>query len=200
MRNTISFIFILSLVYGLLLESVGKYLATFVGFGYALHIPGPNILGVPFIAIIGWGFCICIALSISTYMFEHQTFTLGLLTKMSLLDAFILTILDFALEPSAVQLGWWQYFSEGKFYAVPVLNTLAWVFVVFLFSFLVRLFLKQRKKKLMIPHRLFIFSLTSYFIFAAITLGLAIYFGFYTIAFLAFVGWGIVYIFYTRES
>lgn len=188
----LALIFLLAFIYGFLLESVGKYLGSLMGFKYSLYLIGPRIFGVPLLAIFGWAFVITISISITSYLYRGQKNSLSNIFKLSLLDGFLLTLLDFLFEPSAVRLGWWQYFSGPKFYGVPLMNILAWIIGVFLFSYLVRLGLKRLKKTYVVSKIKYVFSVTSYVAISIISIGFAVLFGLYIILAIAVVSWGAI--------
>lgn len=146
--------FILCFCVGIVAEVIGTSSGWLFGnYSYGA-ILGPVIKGVPFIIGINWFIIIyCCGVSIHTLLtkltakLSEQTGkpSKAIQTLSVVIDGATLAVmLDWLIEPVAVQLGYWQWLGSGE---IPLYNYLCWfaISIMLLFVFQRLSFNKQNK-------------------------------------------------------
>ncbi len=135
-------IFIISGIYGLLLESGGIQMGFFNEQGYYVYLPGVH---APLATLIGW----CSVFYMVTFIAEEiAQLRPGIKRNIfiyALLPTMIGLFFDLQLDPLASRMGLWTWAGrlEGFFMEVPLVNFLAWFSALYPFS-LVYLYLTGR--------------------------------------------------------
>jgi len=128
LNNTILFFFS-SIIISLLLEIIGTNKGLIFGkYSYEPSLcPGPMIRNVPILIAISWTGLIYMAL-VCTMMIIDGAVVSTINVSHILLSALLVTILDFVLDPIAVDEGRWSWETPGKYYGVPIKNFIGWFF------------------------------------------------------------------------
>ena len=120
-KNRSYFIFLLtSIILGFAIEVLGVKTGSIFGNYTYSHVLGPHLLDVPLIIGLNWAILIYCSGLFAKRLFKN-------IFLQALIGACIMTILDFFIEPAAIELNFWRW--EGE--AIPLKNYLAW----FIFSF-----------------------------------------------------------------
>ena len=123
-----SFSFILSLVFEIIGVKTGYV------FGKFMYIedncPGPIIIGVPFVIPIAWSGLLYMSINVSILILGLDINNIAELKNLDviIISSTLITLLDFVLDPLAVNEGRWKWLKPGKYYGVPMKNYFGWFF------------------------------------------------------------------------
>lgn len=117
-------------VFGMLLEIGNTFLAGTYSYNPHFMI---NVANVPVAIGLGWAVIIYLAMRLSDQYGMPWTLR-------PFLDALSAVIIDLAIDPVAIRLGFWNWtIPSGKeWFGVPFENLAGWILVVLSFSFLIR--------------------------------------------------------------
>lgn len=142
------FLIVLAGSVGLFFEVIGLQYGTFFGGQYLYNKAMPAIFNVPYAVIIFWAFFIYTGYAISTSFlywlrkdkpnkYNKKIFLLFLLV---LFDGFIVTAIDFFMDPIQVNSGVWSWPQGGLYFGVPLGNFFGWFIVTIIVTSVFRLF------------------------------------------------------------
>ncbi len=151
-RNALVFL-ILVLFVSFGLEFIGTNLANdFNGYYKYSEYLGLQIFGVPLLVILMWVSIIYVSHQVSEHITNFRfTGTTTFVQKFwisawcALLTSLIVVSWDFALEPLARELGWWEWLVEGEYFGVPLQNFVGWIVISFSAVFIYKLFFEKEK-------------------------------------------------------
>ncbi|MCL5017207.1 MAG: carotenoid biosynthesis protein [Patescibacteria group bacterium] len=150
--------------FGMILEIGNTYLSHAYYYSQDFLI---SFFNVPLAIGFAWAVIIYCAMLLS----DQYNIPWGLRPFM---DAFTAVILDLAMDPVAIRLGFWHWSIplDQEWYGVPFENLVGWIFVVLSFSFIIR-YLRTLNFKRAVSKLLFVISpLLSY---GGLILGLTIF-------------------------
>lgn len=120
-KNRKFFIFLLtSMILGFGIEVLGVKTGSIFGSYCYSHVLGTRVFDVPLIIGLNWAILIYCSGLLAKRLAQN-------IYLQALIGAVIMTMLDFFIEPAAIQLNFWQWESVS----IPFKNYLAW----FIFSF-----------------------------------------------------------------
>lgn len=151
-RNALIFLAI-ALIISFGSEFIGVNIANnFTGYYRYSDLLGPKIFGIPFLVIFMWIAIIYIAYHVSEHItnfrFTERTSFLNRFWVSfwcAILTSLALVAWDFALEPLAVAMGWWEWLLPGEYFGIPMSNFTGWIIISFLIVFLYKLFFEKEK-------------------------------------------------------
>ena len=127
---------IVTIGFGIAIELLGT--GTGIPFGnYTYGAPGPSILGVPILVIVGWWSFTILAIAAAPDR------------GIRWLAPLFLVAWDLGLDPLMVDQGFWQFDPVGRYFGIPISNFVGWyVAGVILVSILLRIEPRLRCKEL----------------------------------------------------
>ena len=130
--NIIIFILI-NLIVSLVLEIIGSKTGYIFGGKYHYNqenTPGHLIFGIPILIPIAWFGIIYMAINFGLFLTDTQfPFRNDIDYHYIILIAIFVVLLDFVLDPLAVDENRWSWESSGIYYGVPLLNFFGWLLV-----------------------------------------------------------------------
>lgn len=118
---------------GMLTEGIGVHTGILFGHYQYLENLGPKLFGVPLIIGLNWTY-LCIGSASLACRLAKNTWI------QALIGALLMTLLDYFMEPIAIELDFWNWFGE----AIPLKNYLSWFGISFL---LILVYLKMIPNK-----------------------------------------------------
>ncbi len=132
LTNITIFLFI-TLVVSLFLEIIGSKTGYIFGGKYHYNqdnTPGYIISGIPVLIPIAWFGIIYMSLNFGYFLTDIQfPFKKDIDYSFIILIAIFVVVLDFVLDPLAVDENRWSWESSGIYYGVPLLNFFGWLLV-----------------------------------------------------------------------
>ena len=148
-------------IFGMILEIGDTYLAHTYSYGTNFLV---NLAHVPVVIGLGWAIFVYSAMLLSDQY--NIPWTLR-----PFMDALTVIILDIAMDPVAIRLGFWHWVMplDREWYGVPFENILGWILVVLVFSFLVRFIRTLNHKRFL---TMFLMVLSPIISYAGLMIGL----------------------------
>ena len=130
--NITIFLFI-TLIVSLALETIGSKTGYIFGGKYHYNqenTPGYIIFGIPVLIPIAWFGIIYMSINFCYFLTDTQfPFRNDIDYSFTILIAIFVVLLDFVLDPLAVDEKRWSWESSGIYYGVPLLNFFGWLLV-----------------------------------------------------------------------
>ena len=138
-RFKIKWVLYLTFVYlaGLGIEIIGVQTGFPFGIYYYGDVMGPKILGTPLLIGINW------MLLVYSIGFLFKNSSINIILKV-IISALLMVLLDYLIEPFAIQTGMWQWESD----TIPMTNYMAWFLISALFFWIFYRFMGSKSKNL----------------------------------------------------
>lgn len=149
-RNAIVFL-ILVLLVSLGAEFIGANLANNLeGYYKYSEFLGWQIFNVPILVILMWAAVIYLSYQVSEHITNFRFTKATLFIQRfwvsfwsALLTSLIVVAWDFALEPLALNMGWWTWAKSGDYFGVPIQNFFGWIAISFSAVFIYKIFFER---------------------------------------------------------
>ncbi len=149
-RNAIIFLILVFLV-SLGAEFVGANLANNLEGAYKYSpMLGWQIFNVPLLVILMWTAVIYLSYQVSEHITNFRFTSTTLFIQRfwvsfwsALLTSLIVVAWDFALEPLAINMGWWSWVNPGDYFGVPITNFFGWIAISFTAVFIYKIFFER---------------------------------------------------------
>ena len=151
-RNAIIFLFLVLMV-SLGAEFIGANLANnFEGYYKYSEFLGWKFLNIPLLIILMWTAIIYLSYQVSEHITnfrftKHTPFLQKFWVSFwcALLTSLVVVAWDFALEPLAIEMGWWSWLHPGEYFGVPINNFFGWMTISFSTVFLYKIFFERER-------------------------------------------------------
>jgi len=149
-RNAIVFL-ILVLLVSLGAEFIGANLANNLeGYYKYSEFLGWQVFNVPILVILMWAAVIYLSYQVSEHITNFRFTKATLFIQRfwvsfwsALLTSLIVVAWDFALEPLALNMGWWTWAKSGDYFGVPIQNFFGWIAISFSAVFIYKIFFEK---------------------------------------------------------
>jgi putative membrane protein len=149
-RNAIVFL-ILVLLVSSAAEFIGANLANNLeGYYKYSEFLGWQIFNVPILVILMWAAVIYLSYQVSEHITNFRFTKATLFIQRfwvsfwsALLTSLIVVAWDFALEPLALNMGWWSWANLGDYFGVPIQNFFGWITISFSAVFIYKIFFER---------------------------------------------------------
>ena len=129
----ITIFLLITLIVSLTLEIIGSKTGYIFGGKYHYNqenTPGYVIFGIPVLIPIAWFGIIYMSINFGSFLIDTQfPFRNDIDYYFTILVAIFVVLLDFVLDPLAVDEKRWSWESSGIYYGVPLLNFFGWLLV-----------------------------------------------------------------------
>ncbi len=162
------YLIFLALIYAVIFENLNVILSAGNTGGYYFSTQFNMFTGhLPLMVALIWAILIYI-----TYSFVNSINIKD--NRKAFADAFIITLIDLAIDPVASRMGLWAWIGYGPrdgFFGVPGNNFLGWLLVTFIFMLMFRFIEKKKLNKLL----LLLLPVVSYIIFIIVSFSGAVF-------------------------